>query len=113
MTLKVRLQSIILGAVGAGHAPPPIVNVPLVQGKVVATLQWVLPERILDLIPDEDYAPSRPPSPNSDSQHPPDTAQIASGHGGGRFLLCLVTWNGFPSVPSDYVSRPSLSPSGP
>ncbi|KAG1815738.1 uncharacterized protein BJ212DRAFT_1481495 [Suillus subaureus] len=46
--------------VGAGHAPPPIVNIPLAQGKEIKNE---------DFIPDEDYVPSCPPSPNPNSQH--------------------------------------------
>ncbi|KAG0703897.1 hypothetical protein DFH29DRAFT_874170 [Suillus ampliporus] len=71
--------------VRAGH----IVDVPLAQGKERNAAAGA-PTNDDDLIRDEDYIPSTPPSPNPDSQQRPAGGQIDIGdHGTGRLCGCF------------------------
>ncbi|KAG2349241.1 WD40 repeat-like protein [Suillus weaverae] len=89
-TFKVRLHHLSTWRpVRAGHASPPIVIVPHAQAKERNAAAGA-PRRNEDLIPDEDHVPSRPPSPNPDSQQPPAAAQITTEeHGSGRLCGCF------------------------
>ncbi|KAG1806580.1 uncharacterized protein HD556DRAFT_1303012 [Suillus plorans] len=70
-----------------GHALPPIVDV-LAQGKE-RNVAAGAPPKNKDWIPDEDHVPSRPASPNPNSQQPP-AAQINAGeHGSDRLCGCF------------------------
>lgn len=71
-----------------GHALSPIVDVPLAQGKE-RNVAAGAPPKNKDWIPDEDHVPSRPASPNPNSQQPP-AAQINAGeHGSDRLCGCF------------------------
>ncbi|KAG1783036.1 hypothetical protein EV702DRAFT_1040813 [Suillus placidus] len=73
----------------AGHALPPIVDVPLAPGKLrIATAG--APTFDEDLIRDEDYVPSTPLSPHPNSQRPSTGVQVTTGqHGSGRLCGCF------------------------
>ncbi|KAG2112885.1 hypothetical protein DEU56DRAFT_934849 [Suillus clintonianus] len=63
------------------HAQPPIVDVPLAQGKE-RNASADAPQKNDDIVPDEYFDP---PSPNPDSQQPAAAAQTKAGeHGGDR-----------------------------
>ncbi|KAG1815641.1 quinon protein alcohol dehydrogenase-like superfamily [Suillus subaureus] len=85
-TFKARLYDLWMG-----HALPHIVDVPPAQGKERNAAADAPPKNNRDWIPYEDYVPSRPPSPNPDSQpHPPFIVQINTGeHGRSRLCGCF------------------------
>ncbi|KAG2120394.1 hypothetical protein DEU56DRAFT_928429 [Suillus clintonianus] len=68
------------------HAQPPIVDVPLAQGKE-RNASADAPKKDDDIVPDEYFDP---PSPNPDSQQPGAAAQTnTGGHGGDRCCFCF------------------------
>ncbi|KAG1892209.1 hypothetical protein F4604DRAFT_1698298 [Suillus subluteus] len=84
-TFKARLRDL-----RTGHALSPIVDTPLAQGKE-RNAAADAPPKNNDWIPYEDHVPSRPPSPNPDSQpRPLPTVQINTGeHGSSRLCGCF------------------------
>ncbi|KAG1873743.1 hypothetical protein DFJ58DRAFT_759967 [Suillus subalutaceus] len=73
----------------ATHASPPIVDVPLAPGKLRYATAGA-PTFDEDLIRDEDYVPSTPPSPHPNSQRPSTGVQVTAGqHGSGRLCGCF------------------------
>jgi WD40 repeat protein len=73
----------------AGHALSPIVDVPLAPGKLRYATAGA-PTFDDDLIRDEDYAPSTPPSPHPNLQQPSTGVQVTTGqHGSGRLCGCF------------------------
>ncbi|KAG2156285.1 hypothetical protein DEU56DRAFT_906447 [Suillus clintonianus] len=88
-TFKARLHNLLNWWPNrTGHALPPIVDVPLAQGKERNASADAPPKNSGEWIADEDYVPSRPPSTNSNSQ--PPAVQINTGeHGNGRLCGCF------------------------
>jgi WD40 repeat protein len=89
-TFKARLHHLSTWwPVRAGHTSSPIVHTPLAQAKE-RNAAADAPKKNQDIIPYEDYVPSRPPSPNPDSQQPSATAPITTGeHGSGKLCGCF------------------------
>ncbi|KAG2349238.1 hypothetical protein BDR05DRAFT_956639, partial [Suillus weaverae] len=86
ITLEAHLHSLSsLGPVGARHAPSPIVNVPLAQGKERNAAAGA-PRKNEDLIPDEDYVPSCHPSLTASTRCSADRLRE---HGSGRLCGCF------------------------
>ncbi|KAG2115853.1 uncharacterized protein F5147DRAFT_649284 [Suillus discolor] len=76
--------------VGAGHTSLPVVNTPLAQAKERNAAAGA-PKKNKDYIADEEYAPSRPSSPDPHSQQPPATAPITTEeHGSGRLKYYIL-----------------------
>ncbi|KAG2060146.1 hypothetical protein BDR06DRAFT_1002669 [Suillus hirtellus] len=71
-----------------GHALSPIVDVPLAQGKE-RNVAAGAPLNNKDWIPDEDHVPSRPVSPNPNSQHPLAVQINAREHGSDWLCSCF------------------------
>ncbi|KAG2156284.1 hypothetical protein DEU56DRAFT_750833 [Suillus clintonianus] len=67
----------------SGHALPPIVDVPLAQGKERNASADAPAKNSGEWIADEDYVPSRPPSTNPDSQ--PPAVQVNTGEHGNEY----------------------------
>ncbi|KAG2349164.1 WD40 repeat-like protein [Suillus weaverae] len=89
-TFKPRLYSISTWwPARAGHASPPIVDVPLAPGKLRYATAGA-PSFDDDLIRDEDFVPSAPLSPHPNSQRPSTGVQVITGqHGSGRLCGCF------------------------
>ncbi|KAG1846758.1 hypothetical protein DFJ58DRAFT_915287 [Suillus subalutaceus] len=95
-TFKARLRDL-----RTGHALSPIVGTPLAQGKERNAAADAPPKNNKDWIPYEDHVPSRPPSPNPDSQprhhHPqckstPESMGVA-GHAAASKLVSQASSN--------------------